>query len=589
MTLPRKFFIAAAALLLVAAALFAQGAKDKAPAQPPPAADAKAGGVLKMATSTKIGSLNPLIYKLNDESTLIYKTNMRLYDYFPSEDGTTFVLKGEMAAGPPEMVGEGGTVWRIRLREGMKWANGDDLDADDVYYTWRMCLDPKLINARAATLSKDFIEIKNAQKYYLQGKPGAEPVAWEDVGLKQVDKLTLEVTTAAMTNATEVMMHLALPANSMVYEPIYEACMNEDRTENLYGTDDAKYMSCGKFSLEKWVRDAEFQFKKNPFYVFADEIHFDAEVLKVVPDQNTQLQMFENGELDYVSLSGANKKRYEQDPRLVLEPENAVSHICVNSVNPEQPLLGSLDFRKALYYGTDRATIARLLGNNPANYMVPTTHVIDVAAGKRYRDSDAGKALIEPNNSYEPEKAKALFDKALKEAGVDKVTLKFFYADNETNRVRTEFLQKSWAELFGEDRFACVLSAMPSKQLADLRMRWRETPNCYELTWGGWFGIDIAPWNAMKFWVSTRVQKDVPYESEEFDANYKRANLGEDRFEPGVRERCVGDMERLLLENVAMIPVTQGIRTYIKNDKLRLRMKNWANVIGFAWDFASFE
>ena len=76
--------------------------------------------------------------------------------------------------------------------------------------------------------------------------------------------------------------------------------MNADRTETMYGTSQEHYISCGPFIVENWINDAEITFKKNPNYPFADRIWLAGINIKVVEDSSTQMQLFENGEIDYV-------------------------------------------------------------------------------------------------------------------------------------------------------------------------------------------------------------------------------------------------------------------------------------------------
>lgn len=45
-------------------------------------------------------------------------------------------------------------------------------------------------------------------------------------------------------------------------------------------------------------------------------------------------------------------------------------------------------------------------------------------------------------------------------------------------------------------------------------------------------------------------------------------------------------MERLLLEPANIIPATQDIVKYLKSDRVQLTMKNWANRVGYGWDYA---
>ena len=82
-----------------------------------------------------------------------------------------------------------GKVWHIKIRENAKWENGDAIDVDDVIYSFKMCLDPIMVNSRASQLASDYITITKASDYSLQGNAGT--VAWEDVGIKKADDYTL--------------------------------------------------------------------------------------------------------------------------------------------------------------------------------------------------------------------------------------------------------------------------------------------------------------------------------------------------------------------------------------------------------------
>ncbi len=537
-------------------------------------------GILREASTAKIGSLNPLTYTQSYASTQIKRSSMILYSYFPNEDYTACELSGELAAEDPIQMDEEGKVWQIKIREGCVWENGDTLDANDVYYTWKMILDPKLANLRASNFANDSIEIVKAMDYF-QGN-----ASWDEVGLRLLDDHTLEIHTVSMHNPTEVMIHLAHPANCIINEEYYEKGMNADRTETMYGTSKEHYISSGPFLVENWVNDAEITFKKNPDYPFADRIWLAGINIKVVEDSSTQMQLFENGEIDYVQLSTSNYLKYEEDPRVLLAPYNSVRHVVINTINPEKPILANEKFRQALYYGVDRKSLASLTKQDPAEYIVPTTHMMDLNKNITFRDTDEGKANRKENYGYDPEKAKQLFDEAMSEEGLDKLTLTMHYSDTELMAQMSEFLQQSWPKLFGTDRFELKLQAMPSNQLSQVKRGWQTNPASYELSWGGWVGNDLAPWNAFKYWTSFYSNKNEPFISEEFDTVFNAANFAEDRFDEGVRLKEVAEMERMLIEPANIIPVTQDIYKYLKSDRLQLSTKGWVNRIGFAWDYS---
>lgn len=563
-----------------AAATQAAAAETEAPADPNGDTPSPEGyGILREAQISKIGSLNPLTYINSYSSEQIKRASMILYYYFPNEDYTFCELKGELAAENPIQVDEEGKVWQIKIRDGIVWENGDALDANDVYYTWKMILDPKLANLRASNFAKDVIEIENANKYF-QGE-----CSWEEVGLKLIDDKTLEITTVSNHNDFEVMAHLAHPANCIVNEEYYEKGMNADRTETMYGTSEEYWISAGPFLVDSWVNDAEITFKKNPNYVFADQIWLGGINIKVVEDAGTQLQLFESGETDYVTLNIETFQKYEEDPRVLMASSNSVRHLTINSANPDQPILGNEKFRQALFFATDRNTLSTMLTEEPADYIAPTTHIIDLANGVRFRDTEEGKANRYENNGYDPEKAAQLFAEALAEENLDSVSLTMLYNDTAPQTTVTEYLQQSWKQVLG-DKFDLKLQAMPSSQRGALMRSFKTDPTCYEISWGGWSSTDLMPWNAFKYWTTYYSAKNEPYYSEEFDEVFDSANFGADRFEDGVRLQKVAQMEKMLIEPAIIIPLTESNEKILKSDRLQLTMKNWANRVEWGFDYA---
>ena len=141
-----------------------------------------------------------------------------------------------------------------------RWANGEAITADDFMYSFKMLLDPKLVNGRGGAFAEDYIKILNAKAYYTQTEVEGAVPTWEDVGIKKVDDMTIEITTSIAQDATEVMSHLAYAWTVPVYEEMYESLMNSDRTATTYGTDIDKVVCSGAFTYNAWERDAEISF-----------------------------------------------------------------------------------------------------------------------------------------------------------------------------------------------------------------------------------------------------------------------------------------------------------------------------------------
>lgn len=543
-------------------------------------------GVLNEASIDSVGSFNPHTYSTNFQDTVIKRVVLRLYAYVPSEDRNSYLLTGQLANDNPKMVDEDGKVWRISLREGATWPNGEVIDAYDAEYSFKQLLDPKLLYKLGGTFASNYITIVNANQYYLQNGQDGIKTEWEEVGIKVIDNLTLEITTVNKHSVAEVMSHFASPTTSMVEEETYELSKNSDGTECQYGTNLESFVSAGPFLLDQWNKDSLVVFKKNPNFIFKDEINLAGIVTKIVESEATQMQLFESGDIDYVKLSADNYKKYEQDPRILISPAISVNSLSVNTINPEQPILNNLNFRMALFHAIDRAGVADVSKDTPANYWVSTRQVIDPVTGLKYRDTDLAKANVIPNLGYDPELAVKYFETALKEEGLDRVDLTLLYSDQERYKIMSEFVQNSIPKVLGEDRMTIKVQAMPNKQIIAHRKTWRDNPACYEITWTGWSGNELAPWNAMKFYTSSRIKKNEPFFNEEFDKLFDEANMGEARFEEGKRLEYTARMEQIFLEEMPMIPVVQGQTKFVKSERVELTLNNWVNVIGFGWEYS---
>ena len=359
--------------------------------------------------TTDVDTINPHIYTMSVSGDVIARTSLQLYRQYPNAEGTSFEYLPELAEKEPEQTDEEGKVWHIKIRENAKWENGDAIDVDDVIYSFKMCLDPIMVNSRASQLASDYITITKASDYSLQGNAGT--VAWEDVGIKKADDYTLELQLDAPVTAEDIKSHFNYVWTCLVHEPTYEACMSEDRSTNTYGSTREKYMSCGAFILDQWIAGSQFDMKKNPDFVLGDKIKLDGYNYKIVGDRNTALELYLNGELDAVSLSPESIEQYIDDPSIKKAPATSIQTLTINHGNTNNNgILGNLNFRKALFYAVDRESIAKMTNGIPANYLVASKCLgLD---GKTYRDMEESQALLEPNLGYDPAKAKELLTEA---------------------------------------------------------------------------------------------------------------------------------------------------------------------------------
>ena len=197
---------------------------------------------------------------------------------------------------------EDGTVYTFRLREGLKWSDGTPLTAHDFEYSWKRVLNPELASETAYSM---YTVIKNGAEYFLNGTATAD-----DVGVKALDDLTLEVTLYSPTP-----YFLSMTATT-AYMPVKKELVEGDKD---WEWNDKTYVCNGPFMLKEMRRDEKFIFAKNPNYYNADEVKIDEIEYIFLGAAETARLAFDNGEVDIaVSVNADARATHANDGMLYL-------------------------------------------------------------------------------------------------------------------------------------------------------------------------------------------------------------------------------------------------------------------------------
>lgn len=121
----------------------------------------------------------------------------------------------------------------------------------------------------------------------------------------------------------------------------------------------------GPFILESYVQDSKLTFKKNENYRIKGQPYLDKIEIVIIPDKNTQLSAFKNGEIDTLttkdgvtinSLEGSGFKNVAtKTPALA-----NIAYVIPNSKDPSTPL-SNLKVRQAIMTGIDFKNVAKSL------------------------------------------------------------------------------------------------------------------------------------------------------------------------------------------------------------------------------------
>ena len=437
------------------------------------------------------------------------------------------------------------------------------------------------------------ITILNAPEYMLQGD--ANTVAWEDVGIKKIDDYTIQITTVGLNTAEQVASNFLDRSVYPVYEPLYEQGMNAERTETTYGTTLDMWMGAGAYYFDQWEYDNIHVYKKNPDFWQADLYHYDQVEVRIVPEMNARVELFEQGLLDSFTPDANTIDAYIDDPRVATYMDLTVYHIDVNCKNPNNPISGNVNYRKALYHAIDREVVAEDL----FGHMEPTGTYISWAAGQqggdgtRYRETQYGlatTALVESWGpyGYNPELALEYFNKACEEEGVAKdEVIKILFTCEDTSPAYAamgEFFQQEWPKIFeGRVEVEIVtyagMSATAFKKTGD--DKWDLSPN--DWTSGT---TRTYPHACFMYYLESYGSHPNNYFDKEFEAKFaeldEMKNSGAD-YEEILKK--TQELEEHYLDVVIHIPIVQDVAYDIFNDKLILPVDEYVPSFGWGTEF----
>ncbi|MBR1709147.1 MAG: ABC transporter substrate-binding protein [Clostridia bacterium] len=542
---------------------------------------------LYMGSDTEtLNGQNSVETNVNTPATYCQST---LYRAVPDEDGLGYHYIGEIAADLPQQIDD--YTWRIPLRPEACWANGEPINADTMIYSYKMGLNPVLSNSMANFIADQNITIKNATAYNLQTSDA--PVAWEDVGIKKIDDYTLEIVTEGVATQATVCSHFTTRAVVPVYEPLYEAGMAEDRTSTTYGSTEKEWMASGPYKIESWVFGSVQTYVRNENYWLPELFHYDRIEIRIIPEMNSRVELWEKGELDYLGLDSDYTSVYIDDPRTLEAPSLTVYHIDLNCKNPNNPLSGNANFRKAMYHAMNREVIAEDL----FEYQTPSGVYVNTVAGSlsdsglTYRNSEPGKAVAEMVESwgpagYSPELAREYLAKAYEECGLSEdtvITLIFAYDQSETHWNKTaQYLQAEFPTIF-EGKIQLDFdyhtdSATSYKQTHDT---WDFSPN--DWTRGA---SRTYPHTCFYYYLSTYSSHPNNFFDEEFEAQYAVCESEEVKTNYDRLLEETKKLEEIYLEKVIHIPVVQETLYEMYSDRLVLPVEDYTSVIGWGIAFA---
>ncbi|MCM3725669.1 peptide ABC transporter substrate-binding protein [Neobacillus cucumis] len=461
----------------------------------------------------------------------------------------------DVADGEPQFNADK-TVLTIKLKNNVKWSNGDPVTANDFVYSWRRAIDPKVASPYGPYFMMD--KIKNATEI-VNGKAKVE-----DLGVKAVDDYTLEVTLVRPLPYIESFLTFSLfyPQNQKYVES-QGANYAKDADHLLYS---------GPFKMTKWdgPQATEWVMEKNADYWDAKNVTLTKINFNVSKDPQASVNAFSAGEADITPklAQAAIISQYEGAEELVRYLEPSMWWLKMNEKNPA---LKNVNIRKAIALAIDKESLVKDVlanGSVAANYLVPKEFAFN--NGKDFRDG-AGSYL-----KTDKDEAKKLWEQGLKETGLKDVTFTFVGQDTETAKKEDAFIKDQLEKTL--PGMKVNIQSVPFKIRID-----REDKQDYDILHAGW-GPDYAdPMTFMDLFLTGGGQNHMSYGNPKYDKLIRDAQ-GPLAAKADERWKALQDAEKILLEDdAAFAPLYQRAVNLLVNPKVKGLQHNAYSDFSFQW------
>lgn len=308
-----------------AAALFTPNLLGRpAFAQTPP--DSPTGRVI-VGLSQEPTAFNPLMPKIEVDDNVHFS----IFDALFRIDATGEIVPN-LATEVPTLenggISEDGLEWRVRLREDVKWHDGEPFTAEDVKFTLELIVDPDFRAWRTSghDLVRDITVVSPTEISWRMEEPFAPYLSF-------------------LTETFIVPAHILAAAGNPNEAPF-----------NL------QPVGTGSFKWGERTAGDNLTLVANPDY-HGDGPYIEELIFRYIPDMTVLFTQFQSGSIDVVGRSYITQDNYEAaqalpDRQVDLVPAPSVESIYLNL---ERPQFQDPAVRQALYHALDRASIIDVL------------------------------------------------------------------------------------------------------------------------------------------------------------------------------------------------------------------------------------
>ena len=447
-------------------------------------------------------------------------------------DGLTTVdVKGNTIPGIAKSwnVSNNGLTYTFHLRDA-KWANGDDVTAQDFVYSWHRII--KNAGNYAYMLGSEGASIKNADSLIDLGTTATDEQL-NTLGIKATDDKTVVVDLEK--NVPYFVGLMSFPCYFPQNQKFVEKCGKNYATKPEY------ILGNGAYKMTKWIKGNKATFTKNDKYYDAKSVKTKNLEMYLVQDPKTAAQNFDNGKVDYATINSTLVDKYKGKDTFKAIREGYLAYLICNF---KADTTANKNLRHALSYAINRKDLCDNIlkdGSQPATGFVPA-QLCKSPSGKDFRE-ESGKYV-----DYDVKKAQEYLDAAKKELGTDTITVDLLYGTDESPMdTFAEYLQGSFTKLKG---LKVNMVATVKKD----RIYNREASGNFQIACTRWAPDYADPTTFLNVLTSTNSNNYGKWENAQYNSLLKQA---QNETDVNKRWNELLEAEKVMMDDMPNIPVVQ--------------------------------
>ena len=447
-------------------------------------------------------------------------------------DGLTTVdVKGNTIPGIAKSwdVSNNGLTYTFHLRDA-KWANGDDVTAQDFVYSWHRII--KNAGNYAYMLGSEGASIKNADSLIDLGTTATDEQL-NTLGIKATDDKTVVVDLEK--NVPYFVGLMSFPCYFPQNQKFVEKCGKNYATKPEY------ILGNGAYKMTKWIKGNKVTFTKNDKYYDAKSVKTKNLEMYLVQDPKTAAQNFDNGKVDYATINSTLVDKYKGKDTFKAIREGYLAYLICNF---KADTTANKNLRHALSYAINRKDLCDNIlkdGSQPATGFVPA-QLCKSPSGKDFRE-ESGKYV-----DYDVKKAQEYLDAAKKELGTDTITVDLLYGTDESPMdTFAEYLQGSFTKLKG---LKVNMVATVKKD----RIYNREASGNFQIACTRWAPDYADPTTFLNVLTSTNSNNYGKWGNAQYNSLLKQA---QNETDVNKRWNELLEAEKVMMDDMPNIPVVQ--------------------------------